>query len=83
MNEQMFNVTMQRNIAHLRALLLNDTFAELCPTVNKNNVRRTSAEPVPLRHECRAVSHDEQEQRSSDVGTSGSATPRMPSCVRR
>ena len=33
MNEQMFNVTMQRNIAHLRALLLNDTFAELCPTM--------------------------------------------------
>jgi len=81
MNEQMFNVTMQRNIAHLRALLLNDTFAELCPTVNKNNVRRTSAEPVPLRHECRAVSHDdEQEQR---VSTAGSATPRMPSCVPR
>ena len=33
LNEHMFNETMQRNIAQLRAMLLDDDFAEICPNM--------------------------------------------------
>ena len=36
LNRRMFNATMQANIAYLRAMLLNDTFAEMCPTLTSD-----------------------------------------------